>query len=117
MKKSLTREERLRRKTDFDSVFAVGKRKGCTGARLVYRPNALDYSRFAVCPVRKFGNAVERNRVKRICRELFRGMKDRIKTGFDIVLIVYPGKDTFKAREEQFSFLLGEENLFPFDTK
>ena len=117
MKKSLTREERLRRKTDFDSVFAVGKRKGCTGARLVYRPNELDYSRFAVCPVRKFGNAVERNRVKRICRELFRGMKDRIKTGFDIVLIVYPGKDTFKAREEQFSFLLGEENLFPFDTK
>jgi ribonuclease P protein component len=81
----------------------------------VYRRNGLDYSRFAVCPVRKYGNAVERNRVKRICRELFRGMKDRIRPGFDIVLVVYPAKDTFKAREEQFSFLLREENLFPID--
>ena len=116
MKRSLTREERLKRKTDFDSVFSVGKRRGCSGARLVYRPNDLGYSRFAVCPVRKYGNAVERNRVKRICRELFRGMKDRIKPGFDIVLVVYPGKDTYKAREEQFSFLLEEEQLFPIDT-
>ncbi len=116
MKRSLTKEERLKKKTDFESVFAFGRRKSCSGARLVYRPNELDYSRFAVCPVRKYGNAVERNRVKRICRELFRGMKDRIKPGFDIVLVVYPGKDTYEAREEQFSFLLGEEKLFPADT-
>jgi ribonuclease P protein component len=116
MKRSLTREERLKRKTDFDSVFSSGRRKGCSGARLVYRRNELEYSRFAVCPVRKYGNAVERNRVKRICRELFRGMKDRIRPGFDIVLVVYPGKDTYKVREEQFSFLLREGNLFPIDT-
>ena len=43
-------------------------------------------------------------------------MKDRIKPGFDIVLVVYPGKDTYKAREEQFSFLIREENLFLVDT-
>ena len=89
---------------------------GCSGARLVYRTNGLDYSRFAVCPVRKFGNAVERNRVKRVCRELFRLTKNRIKPGFDIVLVVYPGKNTYKAREEQFSFLLRKEALFPTDT-
>ena len=116
MKRSLTREERLRRKNDFDAVFATGKRRGCSGARLVYRKNELDYNRFAVCPVRKYGNAVERNRAKRICRELFRNMKGRIKPGFDIVLIVYPGKDTYKVREEQFSFLLREEKLFTLDT-
>ena len=115
MKRSLTREERLRRKNDFDAVFAAGRRRGCKGARLVYRKNDLDYNRFAVCPVRKYGNAVERNRVKRICRELFRNTKSRIKPGFDIVLIVYPGRDDYKVREEQFSFLLKEEELFPFD--
>ena len=116
MKRSLTKEERLKRKTDIDSVFAFGKRRGCSGARLVYRPNELDFSRFAVCPVRKYGNAVDRNRTKRICRELFRGMKERVKPGFDIVLVVYPGKDTYKAREEQFFFLLREERLFSADT-
>ena len=92
MRRNLTREERLRRKSDFDSVFAVGKRKSGSGARLVYKENGLGFSRFAVCPVRKFGTAVERNRAKRICREFFRTMKNRISVGFDVVLVIYPGK-------------------------
>jgi|SaaInl7_150m_RNA_FD_contig_21_930696_length_527_multi_14_in_0_out_0_1 ribonuclease P protein component len=111
MRKSLTREERLKRKSDFDSVFAVGKRKSCSGARLVYRKNGLDISRFAVCPVRKYGTAVERNRAKRICRELFRTMKTQIASGYDIVLVIYPGKDTFEERGEMFSFLLERSGL------
>lgn len=111
MRKSLTKEERLKRKSDFDSVFAVGKRKSCSGARLVYKPNGHDYSRFAVCTVRKYGTAVERNRSKRICRELFRTMKETIATGYDIVLVIYPGKDTFKDRKGQFIELLDKSNL------
>jgi ribonuclease P protein component len=116
MRRNLTREERLKRKSDFDSVFAVVRRKSCSGARLVYRENGLEISRFAVCPVRKYGTSVERNRAKRICRELFRMVKNRIKAGFDIVLVIYPGKDTYKDREEQFSFLLKKARLYPFDT-
>jgi len=112
MKKSLTKEERLKRKSDLDGVFAVGKRKSCSGARIVYRENGLDFNRFAVCAVRKYGKAVERNRVKRIFRELFRTMKERIKPGFDIVIVAYPGKDTYRVREEQFVFLLKNEHLF-----
>ena len=112
MRKSLTKEERLKRKSELDSVFAVGKRKSCSGARIVYRSNGLQYSRFAVCPVRKYGQAVERNRVKRIFRELFRTNKNRIRPGYDIVFVVYPGRDTYKKREEQFSSLLAEEDLF-----
>ncbi len=112
MRRSLTKEERLKRKSDFDSVFSVGGRKSCTGARLVYKENGLPISRFAVCPVRKYGTAVERNRAKRICREIFRMMKDRITTGFDIVLVIYPGKDTYKEREAQFSLLLKRAKLY-----
>lgn len=112
MKRSLTKEERLKRKSDLDSVFTVGRRKSCSGARLVYRPNGLEHNRFAVCTVRKYGKAVDRNRVKRIFRELYRTRKDRIKRGFDIVFVVYPGKDSYHAREEQFSSLLKEEDLF-----
>ena len=112
MRKSLTKEERLKRKSDFDRVFAVGKRKSCSGARLVYAPNGNQYSRFAVCPVRKYGTAVERNRAKRICRELFRAMKQRIAVGYDIVLVIYPGKDTYEVRKGQFDSLLKKADLF-----
>ena len=111
MRKSLTKEERLKRKSDFDRVFAVGKRKSCSGARLVYAPNGNQYSRFAVCPVRKYGSAVERNRAKRICRELFRTTKDTIAPGYDIVFVIYPGKDTFKVRKGQFDELLEKARL------
>ena len=111
MRKSLTREERLKRKSDFDSVFTVGKRKSCSGARLVYKENGLDHSRFAVCPVRKYGTAVERNKARRICKELYRVNKQQIAPGNDVVLIIYPGKDTYKEREEQFFFLIRNAGL------
>ena len=81
----------------------------------MYRPNGLGYNRFAACPVRKYGNSVKRNRVRRIFKELFRLNKHRIKSGFDIVLVIYPGKDTYKEREEQFYFLLGEGKLLSVD--
>jgi len=112
MKKSLTREERLKGKSDFDRVFSSGRRLSSSGARLQFVRNGLAFSRFAVCPVRKYGTAVERNRAKRICRELFRTKKDTIRSGFDIILVIYPGKDTFKAREQQIVMLLEQAKLF-----
>ena len=111
MRRNLTREERLKRKSDFDSVFTVGKRKSSSGARLVYKENGLGFSRFAVCPVRKYGTAVERNRAKRICRELFRTTKNCVKSGFDVVLVIYPQKDTYKDRNEEFQGLLRRAGL------
>ena len=117
MKKSLTKEERLKRKSDLGCVFAEGIKRSCSGARLVYKENGLNHSRFAVCTVRNYGRAVDRNRVKRIFRELFRTMKDRIQTGFDIVIVAYPGKDTYRIREGQFVFLLRKENLFQVEEK
>ena len=111
MRKSLTKEERLKRKSDFDSAFAEGRRTSCTGARLVYRENGFDFNRYAVCPVRKYGTAVERNRAKRICRELFRTTKHRVERGYDIVLVIYPGKDTFEERKEEYEYLLKKAEL------
>ena len=116
MKKSLTKEERLKRRSDLDRVFGAGRRRSCSGANLVYLPNGLERSRFAVCTVRKYGKAVDRNRVKRVFRELFRTRKDRIEPGFDIVFVVYPGRESYKTREEQFSSLLKQERLLHPET-
>ena len=102
MRRNLTKAERLKRTSDFDRVFGKGRRTKERGSRLVFLPNGLEHSRFAVCPVRKYGTAVERNRAKRICREVYRNHKDQIEIGYDIILVVYPGTDTFDARTEQF---------------
>ena len=110
-KKSLTSRERLKKKADFDRVFSGGKRQRCLGSQLVYLKNGLSWNRFAVCPVRKYGGSVERNRVKRICREIYRDTKADFRSGYDIVMVVFPGTDTWHERREQFIALTDKARL------
>lgn len=50
--------------------------------------NNRSYSRFAVSMKRNKSNAVNRNREKRIVREIYRTEKSKIPTGFDYFIIV-----------------------------
>ena len=44
----------------------------------------------AVTTPRNYGNAVERNRTKRIIREVFRNIKEQLKNdGYDLIFVVY----------------------------
>ena len=53
MRKSLTRDERLRSQSDISRVFKSSSRVSCSGAKLVYRKNDLGWNRIAVTLVRK----------------------------------------------------------------
>ena len=77
----------------------------------MFRTNNLDYSRFMVTLVRKYGNAVERNRARRLAKEVFRLNKHRLKPGFDIVIIFFPDKDEFINREYQMFKLFNKARL------
>jgi ribonuclease P protein component len=54
--------------------------------------NGLPDNRIAVTFARKFGNAVKRNRTRRVSREAYRLLRNRLKAGFDLVLLVYPAR-------------------------
>ena len=83
--------ERLRRKRDFDRVYAEGEfRRGrLLGVRFV--PNGLDYSRLGLALGRGWRKAVDRNRAKRLVREAFRTNKDRLPRGLDILVLPWRG--------------------------
>ena len=71
-----------------------------SGFKLLYRSNGTGLSRMAVTTPRNYGNAVERNRTKRIIREVFRNIKEHLKPdGYDLLFVVYKKnleyKDTF----------------------
>ena len=51
------------------------------------RPNELPRSRLGLSVSRKIGNAVARNRFKRLYREAFRLIRADLPTGIDIVLV------------------------------
>ncbi len=50
-------------------------------------------SRVGFVVTRKVGNAVQRNRIKRVCRECFRMWPDLVPDGIDLVIIARAGAD------------------------
>lgn len=48
-------------------------------------------SRLGIVVTKKIGNAVARNRVKRVCRECFRQWPDYVPGGIDLVVIAKEG--------------------------
>jgi len=79
----------LRRRSDFDQAFEHGDSCRSDGLRLFARDNGLETTRFGFVITTRVGSAVTRNRVRRWSRELFRGWANRLKPGFDLVLLVH----------------------------
>ncbi len=83
----MRRRYRLRSRQSFQQVRQRGQSCKHPLAVLLYRPNGLTYSRFGFTASRRIGNAVRRNRARRLMREVIRLRMDRIAAGWDIILI------------------------------
>lgn len=92
MKKSLTKKEIVKKQPEIDRIFKTGKKYSCPGIRLIVCSNQLDKNRIVVIPVRNYGNSVQRNRIRRQIKEIWRQEKPQMQTGYDFAFVVYPGK-------------------------
>ena len=79
-------EDRIRKQADFDRVYHA--RRYAADALLIVNgeANGLAYSRLGLSVGRIVGNAVVRNRWKRIIREAFRLSREELPKGLDIVV-------------------------------
>lgn len=80
---AIKRQERLRRRKDFDAVFRRGRSWNSELLVLRTLANDLDHNRFGFVTSKRVGRAVVRNRVRRLLSEAVRVQP--LKAGWDVV--------------------------------
>ena len=91
-KSGFKRTERIKKSVAFKALFKNGKRTGIPLSR-------------------GYGNAVQRNLSKRYSREVYRLLKAQLDVGYDMLFLLYPGRDSFDARCAQFRLLCKKAGL------
>lgn len=85
-----TKSMRLLSRTDFRRVYEHRCSVADGSIRLVGRLNGEEFSRMGLSVSRECGNAVVRNRWKRLLREAYRLSHERLPLGIDFVVIPRP---------------------------
>jgi ribonuclease P protein component len=108
MSASFRKYERLKHNNDFKRVYEQGK-KIMSSSFVLYvdSDSKRQYRRLGIIASKKnIGNAVKRNRCKRLVRELFRRNKDKFPPGSDVIVVVkrdMVGKRYAELEEELYS--------------
>ncbi len=85
MSARFTREERVRRRSEFERIYEHGARVRGRFMTVFVLENTLPVSRLGIAATRKLGDAVRRNRAKRLVRDVFR--RNKRGAGYDIVVV------------------------------
>jgi len=104
----MQRRHRLSRSQDFDAVYRKGRSTSTRYLVLYWFPREEedDDARLGLAVPKSIGNAVQRNRIKRRLRELWRARLEGVPAGCDYVLVVRPG--LAEAADAQGTSWLGE---------
>lgn len=87
----LTRSQRIRKGADFALIRALSSGGICAAFRIRYLVTDKGVRRLAVIASKRVGDAVRRNRAKRLLREAFRNAQDILPPSCDVLLIASKG--------------------------
>jgi len=77
--------ERIRRRAEFQQIYDRGRKVHSRYTTVFLLANSLTVGRLGIAATRKLGGAVQRNRAKRLIREIFR--RNKLAPGFDVVVV------------------------------
>ena len=85
---SFRKHERIRHRTEFKRVYEQGKKiRSASFVLYLLHNHQQHHCRLGITASKKLGNAVLRNRCKRLVRELFRRNKEKFPPGSDVIVI------------------------------
>ncbi len=83
----LARADRMKKRYEFRQVQLSGRRIHTPHFLVVVQANALQKTRLGITVTKKVGTAVQRNRIKRVVREVFRRNRHLFPASHDVVFI------------------------------
>lgn len=89
----------LNKNREFSRIYSRGMSYVSPVLVVYILKNRENTARMGITTSKKIGNAVQRNRARRVMREAYRALLPRIRPGFDIVLV---------ARKKTWSIKMGE---------
>ena len=89
--------EHVRKRADFELIYKTGFKRSGRLMTMFTREREAGPSRLGIAATRKMGAAVERNRAKRLVRELFR----HNKPGSALDVVVVPRREILDASYER----------------
>lgn len=104
---------RLKKNYEFARVFRHGKRRPGQYLTLHYRRTKTGTIRAGFTTIKHYGNAVQRNRMRRLMREALRDLAPEIEEGVDIILMGHRAGEAlgFSQIREDLRKLLHKEKL------
>ena len=104
----LKKYEVVKENGDFDHIIHTGKSIKNHYYHIYYKDSSLSYPRFGLAVSKKFGGAVERNKMKRQLRSLIDHHKNEISNDKNYIIMVRKGikELSYSQMEEQLVLLL-----------
>jgi ribonuclease P protein component len=86
-RRTFGKDERIRKKRDYLAAYQQGVRNHSNHFTVIAHRNSSGKRRLGITVGKKVGNAVKRNRIKRLLREFFRLHKEQFPLAQDIVIM------------------------------
>ena len=105
----------IKKNYEFKNLFSTGKFYYGEFIHIYIKESKKNINKLGIAISRKQGKAVKRNRIKRLIRENYKNLENRIKKGYNILIVINKEKNLeeicFKDIEKNFLRTLKKANL------
>ena len=98
----------LKKEKEFSKVYQKGHKKHTKYVIIIFLKNNLNEKRFGFVASKKTGNAVKRNRIKRLFREVVSLNYNKFKENYDYIII---GKAVLKDNIDSLKYDTMEKDI------